>query len=113
MDIYQILLRLNIECGKIYIKIINHLSSEYTSKNNIELSNNDIKCYFFGFNEKKIFFLFIMIYLKNKKLSYLKENSIHNGFEYVDYIIIQIFSKYNFGDKSLIEYLNIYNANPG
>ena len=54
-----------------------------------------------------------MIYLKNKKLSYLKENSIHNGFEYVDYIIIQIFSKYNFGDKSLIEYLNIYNANPG
>ena len=109
--IFRFLLKLNIDSGKIDDKIINYLSSVCTSNNNIELSNNDIKCCCFRINEKNSVTNYsdIFSYLKSKKLSYLKENFIHNGFEYVDYIIIQFFSKYTFDDESLIEYLHIYN----
>ncbi len=109
--IFRFLLKLNIDSGKIDDKILNYLSSICTNNNNIELSNNDIKCCCFRIDEKNSVTNYsdIFSYLKSKKLSYLKENFIHNGFEYIDYIIIQLFSKYNFDDESLIEYLHIYN----
>ena len=47
--------------------------------------------------------------MESKNLAYLKEHFIHNGFESVDFIIIQSFSKYDFNFEILNEFLHIYN----
>ena len=44
-----------------------------------------------------------------KGLNKFKENFIHNGFESIDYVLIQMFSNFDFNEKILIEYLHIYN----
>ena len=39
----------------------------------------------------------------------LKENFIYNGFDQVEFIILQMFSKSKFNKEFLNEYLHIYN----
>ena len=37
-----------------------------------------------------------------------KDNFIHNGFDQVDYVIIQLFSEFKFNKDLLTEFLHIY-----
>ena len=111
--IFRFLLKLQIDCGKIDSKIINYLLSVCTSSNNIAITSDNIKCGCCKVKEENVNtnYCDINSYLESKSLGHLKDNFIHNGFEYVDYIIIQIFSKYNFTNETLIDYLHIYNTN--
>ena len=50
----------------------------------------------------------IFAFLRSKNLFELKDNFIHNGFDQVDFIILQLFSEFKFNKNFLIEYLHIY-----
>ena len=50
----------------------------------------------------------IFAFLKKMDLLRIKENFIHNGFDQVEYIMIQMFSEYKFNKDILNEYLHIY-----
>ena len=50
----------------------------------------------------------IFSFLKKMDLLRLKENFIHNGFDQVEFIMIQIFSEYKFSKEILNECLHIY-----
>ena len=50
----------------------------------------------------------IFAFLRSKNLFELKDNFIHNGFDQVDYIIIQLFSEFKFNKNLLTEFLHIY-----
>jgi len=50
----------------------------------------------------------IFAFLRSKNLFEFKDNFIHNGFDQVDYIIIQLFSEFKFNKNILIEFLHIY-----
>ena len=47
-------------------------------------------------------------FLKYKGLMEYKENFIHNGFDQIDYIFIQLFSNFKFNKEILNDYLHIY-----
>ena len=50
----------------------------------------------------------IFAFLRSKNLFEFKDNFIHNGFDQVDFIIIQLFSEFKFNKNILIEFLHIY-----
>ena len=50
----------------------------------------------------------ILAFLRSKDLFEFKDNFIHNGFDQVDFIIIQLFSEFKFNKNILIEFLHIY-----
>ena len=50
----------------------------------------------------------IFAFLRSKNLFEFKDNFIHNGFDQVDFIIIQLFSEFKFNKDLLIEFLHIY-----
>ena len=109
--IFRFLLKLQVDCEKIDNKLLNYLLNVCTSSNNIAMSSNNIECICCKINEGSYVTNYndVISYLESKGLGYLIDNFIHNGFECVDYIIIQIFSKYNFNNEILIDYLHIYN----
>ena len=53
----------------------------------------------------------IFTFLKNIDLSEFIDNFIHNGFDQVDYIIIQLFSNFKFDKNMMNEYFHIYLEN--
>jgi hypothetical protein len=110
--IFRFLLKLNIDSEKIDFKIINFLNNICNKNNNIEITENNINCSCCNINENYYSnYKDIYSFLESKKISYLKENFIHNGFEDLDFLLLQIFSQFNFDNESLIEYLHIYNQN--
>ena len=52
----------------------------------------------------------IFSFLRNKDLFEFKDNFLHNGFDQVDYIIIQLFSDYKFNKNMINDYFHIYIA---
>ena len=50
----------------------------------------------------------IFSFLRCKNLMAFKENFIHNGFDQIDFIIIQLFSNFGFTKEILNDYLHIY-----
>ena len=50
----------------------------------------------------------IFAFLRSKNLFEFKDNFIHNGFDQVDFIIIQLFSEFKFNKNFLTEYFHIY-----
>ena len=50
-------------------------------------------------------------FLKYKDLIKFKENFIHNGFDQIDYIFIQLFSNFKFNREILNDYMHIYSEN--
>ena len=50
----------------------------------------------------------IFSFLKSKDLLEFKDNFIHNGFDQVDYIILQLFSKFQFDKNMMCDYFHIY-----
>ena len=50
-------------------------------------------------------------FLKYADLMDCKENFIHNGFDQIDYIFIQLFSNFKFNKEILNDYMHIYSEN--
>ena len=73
--------------------------------NNLKLEKRSINSGFGDFNENTGD---IFAFLKKLDLLKLKENFIHNGFDQVEYIMIQMFSEYKFNKDILNEYLHVY-----
>ena len=131
--IFRFLLKLKIDSGLINSFIYNVILDKYNrnSLNDIKInsSNNGFGCCCFrnyslkidkksinknnnnnyndsylGDNINDIFG-----FLKKLNLLWLKENFIHNGFDQVEFIMLQMFSEYKFNKEILNEYLHIYN----
>ena len=128
--IFRFLLKIKIDSGVINPFIYNIILDKYKrySLNDIKInsSNNGFGCCCFRDNTLKIDKKSInnnicndpylgdnsndiFGFLKTLNLFWLKENFIHNGFDQVEFIMIQMFSEYKFNKEILNEYLHIYN----
>ena len=123
--IFRFLIKLEIDANiidyDIHSKIINKFNSNMTTMG-LTMSNNELRCcgmiitfdnkdynncnYNYTNNYSDIFH-----FLKYLDLMKFKENFIHNGFDQVDYIILQLFSEYKFDKTILKEFLHIYDGN--
>ena len=83
-----------------FLNTNNNSNYNYNNKRNININNN--------YNESEINYYDIFSFLKVNNLLKFKENFIHNGFDQIDYILIQLFSKYCFDKKILNDYMHIY-----
>ena len=57
---------------------------------------------------EEINYMDILSFLRKKNLWKFKENFIHNGFDQIEYILIQLFSQYTFDKNILNDYMHIY-----
>ena len=133
--IFRFLLKLQIDSGVLdyttcYL-IINKFNSNILTTVGLTASTNIIKCCgieFFkqtgnspnsNFNNiccnvsnsslnNNICYNDIFGFLKYKGLMEYKENFIHNGFDQIDYLIIQLFSNFKFTKEILNDYMHIY-----
>ena len=122
--IYRILIKLEIDAGIInsdlFCFIIDKINfNSITSTLALTSSNNGIFCCGINLcpndnydkNRKRansIYFNDLSSFLRANDIVRLKGNFIHNGFDKIEYIIIQQFSKYAFDKKILNEHLHIY-----
>ena len=125
--IFRLLIKLQVDAGKIDYNIYKFIIDRFnintmtnngamtTSYNEINclglnccLSNNNNKKINNNINENEINYFDIFSFLKVNNLWKFKENFIHNGFDQIDYILIQLFSRYSFNKKILNDYMHIY-----
>jgi hypothetical protein len=74
-------------------------------KNNNLIANSQYKR---NMRNKGIYFNDLSSFLRVNDLIRFKGNFLHNGFDKIEFIIIQLFSRYAFNKKILNEYLHIY-----
>ena len=122
--IFRFLIKLEIDANKIdydiHSKIINKFNSNILTTVGLTASNNELRCCgmtltlgnkeYNNYN-KNNHYSDIFHFLRYLDLMKFKENFIHNGFDQVDYIILQLFSKYKFDKIILKEFLHIYDEN--
>ena len=133
--IFRFLLKLQMDSGnldeQICNSIINKFSSNILTTVGLTASTNIVKCCGMtlfkqngdstGVSESKNIcctvsdnesnsnsYNDIFGFLKYKGLMQYKENFIHNGFDQIDYIFIQLFSNFKFNKEILNDYLHIY-----
>ena len=125
--IFRLLIKLQVDAGKIDYNIYKFIIDKFnintmtnngamtTSYNEINclglnccLSNNNTKRIINNTNENEINYFDIFSFLKVNNLWKFKENFIHNGFDQIDYILVQLFSRYSFNKKILNDYMHIY-----
>ena len=133
--IFRFLLKLQIDTGildeQICNSIINKFSTNLLSTIGLTASTNIVKCCGMtllkqngdepNYQENKNIcctlsdseansnnYNDIFGFLKNKGLLEYKENFIHNGFDQIDYIFIQLFSNFKFNKEILNDYMHIY-----
>ena len=123
--IYRILIKLEIDAGIInndlFCYIIDKINFySITSTLAMTSSVNGIFCCGInlcpkdGYNNRNkkrnnsIYFNDLSSFLRVNDIIKLKGNFIHNGFDKIEFIIIQQFSKYSFDKKILNEHLHIY-----
>jgi hypothetical protein len=123
--IYRILIKLEIDAGIINNDLFNYIIDKIsfnsvTSTLAMTSSSNGIFCC--GINicpndnsnnrnkirHNSIYFNDLNSFLRVNDIIRLKGNFIHNGFDRIEFIIIQQFSKYAFDKKILNEYLHVY-----
>ena len=136
--IFRFLLKLQIDTGiidsQIYNSIINKFNSNVLTTIGLTASTNIIKCCgitLFKQNgtgdkcclnniccldsnssiNKNYYYNDIFGFLRFKDLLEYKENFIHNGFDQIDYIFIQLFSNFKFNKEILNDYMHIYSEN--
>ena len=136
--IFRFLLKLQIDTGildsQIYNSIINKFNSNVLTTIGLTASTNIIKCCgitIFKQNNtgdksnknnicccdstssinKNCYYNDIFGFLKYKDLLDYKDNFIHNGFDQIDYIFIQLFSNFKFNKEILNDYMHIYSDN--
>ena len=121
--IFRLLLKLEIDSGNLDNTVFNSILSKFTIScslsNNIILTSSisDIRCC--GFCNKNALYNSYMrrsnwpyndifSFLKFKDLWNFKENFLHNGFDQLEYVLLQLFSKYKFNKNILNDCLHIY-----
>ena len=137
--IFRFLLKLQIDTGildsQIYNLITNKFNSNVLTTIGLTASTNIIKCCgitlfkensngggdshtkknicCMGSTSSLINYSYndIFGFLKYKDLIEFKENFIHNGFDQIDYILIQLFSNFKFNREILNDYMHIYSEN--
>ena len=73
--------------------------------NNNHIVNNQNKR---NIRNKGIYFNDLSSFLRVNDIIRFKGNFLHNGFDKIEFIVIQLFSRYSFNRKILNEYLHIY-----
>ena len=115
--IFRFLLKIQKDIGILDSRLCCLINNKFSENKSLKISTscNGITCCCFRFDKEKFINKTnitngndIFNFLKNKGLIEFKENFIHNGFDQIEYIIIQLFSKYNFNKEILTEYLHIY-----
>ena len=121
--ILRFLLKLQIDAGVIDKKTCDLIFDKYNNSTTILLNSSDMQCCeiscfshncslsevtdnISNINNNDIF-----TFLRNKDLTEFIDNFIHNGFDQVDYIIIQLFSNFKFDKNMMNEYFHIYLEN--
>ena len=118
--IFRLLLKLEIDSGNLDNNIFNKILSKFTLScsisNNIILTTSvsDIRCC--GLCNKNMNsykrtnwpYNDIFTFLKFKDLWKFKENFLHNGFDQLEYVLLQLFSKYKFNKNIMNDCLHIY-----
>ena len=121
--IFRLLLKLEIDSGNLDNTIFNKIISKFTLScslsNNIILTSSvsDIRCCGIcnknnnlnSYNKRTNWpYNDIFTFLKFKDLWKYKENFIHNGFDQLEYVLLQLFSKYKFNKNIMNDCLHIY-----
>ena len=108
--IFRFLLKIEIDSKLINENIVDFVFNNLNSKKN---DLNVSLCYFkpccnLGKNNSYTKYNDIFTFLQSKNLEVLKDNLLHNGFDSIEFLFIQMFSKYSFNDEMLTEYFHIY-----
>ena len=117
--IYRILCKLEVDAGSVENKICNFLvginnnTIENNSKNNKTVYLQSKECYGKCYNccdskkplmEKRD----LMTFLRKYNLLHLYENFYHNGFNLINYVILQMYTKYSINDDIIQKCFHIY-----
>ena len=113
--IFRILIKLEIDSGLIDIKIVKFMIKKSTKENekNIQISiSNGYECGCFKKHKKLPFQKNeLRTFLMRKNLMKFYQNFYHNGFELIEYILIQMYSSFPINDEILENCLHIYDEN--
>ena len=117
--IFRFILRLQMDIGILDNKICNYVMSKFNENLlttiAVNSSVNEIKycgmilCPGGAEFSKNLGYNDIFSFLRNKDLMEYKENFIHNGFDQIEFILIQLFSIFSFNKEILNDYMHIYN----
>ena len=122
--IFRLLLKLEIDSGILDNNLFNYILSKFNISssvpNNIILTSSitDINCcgicdksknYQSYVKGKELPYNDIFSFLKYKDLLKYKENFIHNGFDQLEYILLQLFSKHTFDKEVMNDCFHLYN----
>ena len=124
--IFRLLLKLEIDSGILDNNLFNYILSKFNMSssisNNIILTSSitDINCCGIC-NKNKNYQSYIkrndcpyndiFSFLKYKDLWKYKENFLHNGFDQLEYVLLQLFSKYPYDKDVMNDCFHIYNDN--
>ena len=116
--IFRFLLKLQMDIGILDHKVCNYIMSKFNENIlttlGVNVSINDIKyCGILlcpGTNDfsKNCNYTDIFSFLRSKNLMEFKENFVHNGFDQIEFILIQLFSSFAFNKDILNDYMHIY-----
>ena len=119
--IFRFLLKLQMDIGtldnKVCSYILNKFNENMVSTIGLNISVNEFKCCGMvlcpgsGKNSKSSNYSDIFGFLRNKDLMEFKENFIHNGFDQIEFVLIQLFSCFSFNKDILNDYFHIYSDN--
>ena len=124
--IFRLLLKLEIDAGILDNNLFNYIISKFNMSssisNNIILTSSvsDINCCGICNKNKNLQsyvkrndfpYNDIFSFLKYKDLWKYKENFLHNGFDQLEYILLQLFSKYTFDKELMNDCFHLYSEN--
>ena len=121
--IFRLLLKLEIDSGILDNNLFNYILSKFNMSssisNNIILTSSitDINCcgicnknknYQSYIKRNDCAYNDIFTFLKYKDLWKYKENFLHNGFDQLEYVLLQLFSKYTYDKEIMNDCFHIY-----
>ena len=114
--IFRFLLKLQMDIGVLDNKICNYIMNKFNDNilTTVGLSVSEIKycgmilCPGESDYSRSINYTDIFSFLRNKDLMEFKENFVHNGFDQIEFILIQLFSCFSFNKEILNDYMHIY-----
>ena len=121
--IFRLILKLEIDSGIIDNNLFNYILSKFnisaSISNNIILTSSiaDFNCcgicksknYKSYIKRKDCPYNDIISFLKYTNLWKYKDNFLHNGFDQLEYVLLQLFSKYTYDKEVMNDCLHIYN----
>ena len=116
--IFRFLLKLQMDIGVLDYRICNFIINKFSENAlttiGMNVSVSEIKycglilCPGEQGYSKSYNYYDIFSFLRSKDLIQFKENFIHNGFDQIDFILIQLFSCFAFNKEILNDYMHIY-----